>query len=134
MDVGAVIMAPGFETVDPSILKTYGYGEFANVLTSKEFERILSASGPFQGHLMRLSDKQDPNRIAWIQCAGSRNINEGDHGYCSSVCCMYAIKQAIIAKEHAGDALETTIFFSSSCDLACSNFLVNFGSGSGHYM
>jgi heterodisulfide reductase subunit A-like polyferredoxin len=111
IEVGAVILAPGFETVDAKILRTYGYGRHANVVTSKEFERILSASGPFQGHMVRLSDHKDPKRIAWIQCAGSRNINEGDHGYCSSVCCMYAIKQAVIAREHAKGDLETTIFF-----------------------
>jgi heterodisulfide reductase subunit A-like polyferredoxin len=111
VEVGAVILAPGFETVDAKILRSYGYVRFPNVVTSKEFERILSASGPFQGHMVRLSDKQEPKRIGWIQCAGSRNINEGDHGYCSSVCCMYAIKQAVIAKEHASDGLDATIFF-----------------------
>jgi heterodisulfide reductase subunit A-like polyferredoxin len=111
LEVGAVILAPGFEVVNPEMLRTYGYGKFPNVVTSKEFERILSASGPFQGHLIRPSDHQEPKRIAWIQCAGSRNINEGDHGYCSSVCCMYAIKQAVIAKEHIGEELETVIFF-----------------------
>jgi heterodisulfide reductase subunit A len=109
--VGSIILAPGFQTVDPHNLKTYGYGRFSNVVTSKDFERILSASGPFQGHMVRLSDKQEPTRIAWIQCAGSRNINECDHGYCSSVCCMYAIKQAVIAKEHAAADLDTTIFY-----------------------
>ncbi len=111
LHVGSVILAPGFQTVSPEILKTYGYGRVSNVLTSKEFERILSASGPFQGHMVRPSDHKEPKRIAWIQCAGSRNINDGDHGYCSSVCCMYAIKQAIIAKEHAKEGLDTTIFF-----------------------
>lgn len=111
LEVGAVILAPGFETVDARKLRTYGYGRIKNVVTSKEFERILSASGPFQGHMVRLSDHQEPKRIAWIQCAGSRNVNEGDHPYCSSVCCMYAIKQAVIAREHAGGDLDATIFF-----------------------
>ena len=111
LDVGAVILAPGFDPVDPKMLGTYGYGRFKNVISAKEFERILSASGPFQGHMVRLSDHKEPERIAWIQCAGSRNVNEGDHGYCSSVCCMYAIKQAVIAKEHAPGDLDTTIFF-----------------------
>ena len=111
LEVGAVILAPGFETVDPKKLRTYGYGRIKNVVTSKEFERILSASGPFQGHMVRLSDHKEPKKIAWIQCAGSRNINEGDHPYCSSVCCMYAIKQAVIAKEHAKGDLDATIFF-----------------------
>ncbi len=111
LEVGAVILAPGFETVDPKKLRTYGYGRIKNVVTSKEFERILSASGPFQGHMVRLSDHKEPKKIAWIQCAGSRNINEGDHPYCSSVCCMYAIKQAVIAKEHAKGDLDAAIFF-----------------------
>ncbi|MGQ9654532.1 MAG: FAD-dependent oxidoreductase, partial [Thermodesulfobacteriota bacterium] len=111
LHVGSVILAPGFQTVSPAILKTYGYGRIPNVLTSKECERSLSASGPFQGHMVRPSDHKEPKRIAWIQCAGSRNINDGAHGYCSSVCCMYAIKQAIIAKEHAKEGLDTTIFF-----------------------
>lgn len=111
LEVGAVILAPGFETVDARKLRTYGYGRIKNVVTSKEFERILSASGPFQGHMVRLSDHQEPKRIAWIQCAGSRNVNEVDHPYCSSVCCMYAIKQAVIAREHAGGDLDATIFF-----------------------
>lgn len=111
LEVGAVILAPGFETVDPKKLRTYGYGRIKNVVTSKEFERILSASGPFQGHMVRLSDHKEPKKIAWIQCAGSRNVNEGDHPYCSSVCCMYAIKQAVIAKEHAKGDLDATIFF-----------------------
>lgn len=111
LHVGAVILAPGFDTVDARKLRTYGYGRIKNVVTSKEFERILSASGPFQGHMVRLSDHKEPKRIAWIQCAGSRNVNEGDHPYCSSVCCMYAIKQAVIAKEHAKGDLDATIFF-----------------------
>ena len=111
LDVGSVILAPGFDQVNPELLGTYGYTRFDNVVTSKEFERILSASGPFQGHLVRLSDHKEPQKIAWLQCAGSRNINEGDHGYCSSVCCMYAIKEAVIAKEHSHNPLDTTIFF-----------------------
>ncbi len=76
-----------------------------------EFERILSASGPFEGHLVRPSDKTAPKKIAWLQCVGSRDIHHGAHGYCSGVCCMYAIKEAIIAKEHAKEGLDTAIFF-----------------------
>ena len=108
--VGAVILSPGFETTDASALAYYGYGKFPNVLTSIEFERVLSASGPFQGHLVRPFDHKEPKKIAWIQCVGSRNKKE-DHGYCSSVCCMYAVKEAVIAKEHSKDGLETSIFF-----------------------
>ncbi|MCL6610706.1 MAG: FAD-dependent oxidoreductase [Peptococcaceae bacterium] len=110
IEVGSVILCPGFEKYDASRLFYYGYGKFPNVLTSLEFERILSASGPFQGHLVRPYDRKEPKKIAWIQCVGSRNVRE-DHGYCSSVCCMYAVKEAVIAKEHSADPLETTIFF-----------------------
>ncbi|OAT80287.1 CoB--CoM heterodisulfide reductase iron-sulfur subunit A family protein [Desulfotomaculum copahuensis] len=110
VEVGSVILSPGFQKFDASALEYYGYGRYANVLTSLEFERILSASGPFGGHLVRPSDKKEPQRIAWIQCVGSRNCKI-EHGYCSSVCCMYAIKEAVIAKEHAGHPLDATIFF-----------------------
>jgi len=81
------------------------------VVTSLEFERILSASGPYQGHLMRPYDREEPKRIAWLQCVGSRDVNHCDNPYCSAVCCMYAIKEAVIAKEHSHEPLETTIFF-----------------------
>ncbi len=111
LQVGSVIMAPGFQPFDPSSFGTYQYAKHPNVVTSLEFERILSASGPFQGHLVRPSDHQEPKKIAWLQCIGSRDINHCDHGYCSAVCCMYAIKEAVIAKEHCPQGLETTIFF-----------------------
>ena len=109
--VGGIILAPGFQPFDPSKMDSYAYTAHPNVVTSLEFERILSASGPFQGHLMRLSDKQEPKKIAWLQCVGSRDLNRCDHAYCSSVCCMYAAKQAVIAKEHANDELDTAIFY-----------------------
>jgi len=108
--VGSVILAPGFDAFQPDQLFYYGYGKFPNVITSLEFERILSASGPFGGHLIRPSDHQEPKKVAWVQCVGSRNCKL-DHGYCSSVCCMYAIKEAVIAKEHSPHGLDTTIFF-----------------------
>ncbi|MBW1980654.1 MAG: CoB--CoM heterodisulfide reductase iron-sulfur subunit A family protein [Deltaproteobacteria bacterium] len=111
LQVGAIILAPGFQSVAPHMLETYGYGRYANVITSMEFERILSASGPYQGHLLRPSDQKTPRKIAWLQCVGSRDLHEGSHGYCSGVCCMYAIKEAIIAKEHAPEGLDTAIFF-----------------------
>ncbi|MFZ7112197.1 MAG: 2Fe-2S iron-sulfur cluster-binding protein, partial [Desulfatiglandales bacterium] len=111
LDVGAVILAPGFEAYDPSRYEAYGYAHLPNVITSMEFERILSASGPTLGHLARLSDHKEPKKIAWLQCVGSRDINRCDHAYCSSVCCMYAIKQAVIAKEHGGDDLDCAIFY-----------------------
>jgi heterodisulfide reductase subunit A-like polyferredoxin len=111
IDVGAIILAPGFKTFDPSSFDTYGYSEFANVMTSIEFERLLSASGPTQGHLQRPSDEKEPTSIAFLQCVGSRDINRCDRSYCSSVCCTYAIKQAVVAKEHVHGDLDTAIFF-----------------------
>jgi heterodisulfide reductase subunit A len=111
LKVGSVILAPGFEAFDANLITHYGYSRFPNVVTAKEFERILSASGPYQGHLVRPSDRKEPKKIAWVQCVGSRNINQCDHNYCSAVCCMYAIKEAVIAKEHSHEPLDTAIFF-----------------------
>lgn len=110
LQVGAILLEPGFTEFNAENLENYGYGKLANVVTSTQFERILSASGPFEGHLIRPSDHKEPKRIAWIQCAGSRSIKDGND-YCSNVCCMYAIKEAVIAKEHSTDDLETTIFY-----------------------
>ncbi len=111
LEVGSIILAPGFQPFDPSSMSHYGYGRHPNVMTAMEFERILSASGPTMGHLQRPSDGEPPKKIAWIQCVGSREEHRCDHAYCSSVCCMYAIKEAVIAKEHAGEDLDCTIFF-----------------------
>ncbi len=112
LEVGSVILALGFRPFDPKDLEFTGYGRLKNVVTSMEFERLLSPSGPCMGHMERPSDKKEPKRIAWLQCVGSRDINKACHGYCSSVCCMYAIKQAVIAREHSksGD-IEASIFF-----------------------
>jgi heterodisulfide reductase subunit A len=110
VEVGAVILCPGFDEFEPQAIANYGYGRYPNVVTSIEFERILSASGPYQGQLSRPSDKQTPGKIAWIQCVGSRDIVYGS-GYCSSVCCTYAIKEAVVAKEHSAMPLDTAIFF-----------------------
>jgi len=108
--VGSVILSSGSEGYDPSGLDFYGYKKYANVVTSEEFERILSASGPYFGHLMRPLDREEPKKIAWLQCVGSRDTNRCGNGYCSSVCCMYAIKEAMIAKEHAEGDLDCVIF------------------------
>jgi heterodisulfide reductase subunit A-like polyferredoxin len=97
--VGSVVLAPGFDPIAANIKGEYGYGRMPNVVTSLEFERILSASGPFSGVVKRPSDDKHPVKIAWIQCVGSRDKACG-RDYCSSVCCMYATKEAIIAKEH----------------------------------
>ncbi len=109
--VGSVILSTGFKPFDPKAFDTYNYARHPNVITSMEFERILSASGPTMGHLARPSDEKEPEKIAFLQCVGSRDINRCDHGYCSAVCCMYAIKEAVVAKEHSGDGLDCAIFF-----------------------
>jgi len=111
IDVGAIILAPGFQPYNPALNDTYQYGRYPNIVTSLEFERILSASGPYQGHLVRPSDGKEPKKIAWIQCVGSRNIHAGDKGYCSGVCCTYAIKEAMVAKEHSAIPLDAAIFY-----------------------
>jgi heterodisulfide reductase subunit A len=109
IQVGAVILSPGFQIFDARQKPEYGYGRYPNVLTSLEFERMLSATGPTAGHIKRPSDGTEPEKIAWIQCVGSRDAGKG-RPYCSSVCCMYATKQAIIAQEHDAK-IQPTIFF-----------------------
>jgi len=108
LNVGAVILAPGYEVYDARLNKDLGYGRLPNVITSLEFERIMSASGPYSGHVLRPFDRKEPKRIAFLQCVGSRDF---DRDYCSSVCCMYATKEAIIAKEHLGEGLQCDVFF-----------------------
>ena len=101
LDVGALILAPGFDLYDAEKKGEYGYRRFPNVVSGMDYERILSASGPYGGHIKRPSDGAPPKKIAFIQCVGSR---DQDNPYCSTVCCMYATKQAIITKEHTLDA------------------------------
>jgi len=108
IQVGSIILCPGFEEFDAGLIYNYGYRKYPNVVTSVQFERMLSASGPYQGELLKPADGQPPKKIAWIQCVGSR---DAQHPYCSSVCCTYAIKEALVAKEHSPTALEETIFF-----------------------
>ena len=107
LNVGAIILAPGYELFNPEIKAELGYGRFPNVITSLEFERILSASGPFSGEILRPYDRKKPEKIAFIQCVGSREVGAN---YCSSVCCMYATKEAIIVKEHHPET-DISIFF-----------------------
>jgi len=110
LKVGSIILAPGFEPFDARLKTEYGYGRFPNVVTSIEFERILSASGPYGGFVLRPSDGEIPQKIAFIQCVGSRDAQLGNN-YCSAACCMYGIKEAIIAKEHVPTKLDCTMFF-----------------------
>nr|HID58135.1 CoB--CoM heterodisulfide reductase iron-sulfur subunit A family protein [Desulfobacterales bacterium] len=111
INVGSIILAPGFESFDPTPYENYSYKDSPNCITSMEFERVLSASGPYAGHLVRPGDKKEPRRIAFIQCVGSRDTHHSNNGYCSSVCCMYAIKEALVAMEHSKEPLETSIFY-----------------------
>ncbi len=109
LNVGAVIVSTGIDPFDPIGFGHFGYHKFENVVTSLDFERMLSASGPMGGHVVRASDKKEPKSIAFIQCVGSRDESI-DHNYCSSACCMFAIKEATIAKEHIKD-LSPSIFY-----------------------
>jgi len=111
MDVASVVLSVGADLFDPNVLDNFGGGRFDNVVTGLEYERIMSASGPFQGNLVRKSDGKRPKKVAWLQCVGSRGINRADVPYCSSVCCMYALKEAMVTKERFGEDIETTIFF-----------------------
>ena len=109
IDVGSVIFSPGFEVFDAKLRGEFGYGHYKNVVTSIEFERLLSASGPTSGAVTRPGDGAHPKKIAWIQCVGSRD-HSCNRDYCSSVCCMYATKEAFIAREH-DSSIEPTIFY-----------------------
>jgi heterodisulfide reductase subunit A len=107
--VGAIILSPGMEPFDPKVRKEYRYGEFENVVTSMDFERLLCSTGPYAGEVLRASDKKHPHNIAWIQCIGSRQVIEGGNSYCSAVCCTYTQKHVILTKDHDAGA-KCTIF------------------------
>jgi heterodisulfide reductase subunit A len=109
IDVGAIILAPGFTEFDLRLKREYGYGTFPNVISSLELERMLSPTGPYGGVVLRPSDGEVPEKVAFIQCVGSRDAQVGNT-YCSSVCCMFAIKEATIAEEHT-PGLKAHIFF-----------------------
>lgn len=109
INVGSVILALGFEKFEAELKGEYGYKRYKNVVTSIEFERLLSASGPYGGHVVRPSDHEEPSKLAIVQCVGSRDV-QCDSGYCSSVCCTYGTKQAILAREHVKN-LDVTIFY-----------------------
>jgi heterodisulfide reductase subunit A len=107
--VGAVILSPGFEPFDPKLREDYGYGKYKNVVTSLDYERLLCATGPYEGEIRRATDLEHPHKIAWIQCVGSRQVIPGGKSYCSAVCCTYTQKQVILTKDHDADT-ECTIF------------------------
>ena len=109
VNVGAIILATGLEPFDPKVRAEYRYGEFENVVTSMDYERLLCSTGPYQGEVLRASDEKHPKKIAWIQCVGSRQVIPGGNSYCSSVCCTYAQKHVILTKDHDAEA-ECTIF------------------------
>jgi len=109
LKVGAIVLSTGFEPFDPKLRGDYGYGKFENVVTSMDYERLLCATGPYQGEILRGSDKKHPHKIAWIQCVGSRQVIPGGNTYCSAVCCTYTQKQVILTKDHDSDA-QCTIF------------------------
>lgn len=108
IDASAIIVATGFDLSDASALSQYGLGVFKDVVTSLQLERLLSASGPTNGQLVRPSDGTEVKKLAFVQCVGSRD--EKYHPYCSSVCCMYATKESILVREHVPD-INSTIFY-----------------------
>jgi heterodisulfide reductase subunit A len=109
VNVGAIVLSLGYEVYDPKVKGDYGYGRFENVVTSLDFERLLCATGPYEGEILRPSDKKHPHNLAWIQCVGSRRVTPGDNSYCSAVCCTYTQKQVILTKDHDAEAA-CTIF------------------------
>jgi len=109
INVGAVILSSGITPFDPSAREEYGYSKYDNVVTSMDYERLLSSTGPYEGKVLRATDKKHPMKVAWIQCVGSRRVTEGDNSYCSGVCCTYTQKQVILTKDHEPES-ECTVF------------------------
>ncbi|MDH7563844.1 MAG: CoB--CoM heterodisulfide reductase iron-sulfur subunit A family protein [Candidatus Bathyarchaeota archaeon] len=109
LEVGAIIVAIGYSMYNPSDLEWTGYGKYDNVFTALEFERLILAAGPTGGKVVRASDGQKPHSVAFIQCVGSRDINRYEH--CSSFCCMYTLKHAVMLKEKYRDDIEVYVFY-----------------------
>ena len=109
VNVGAIILSSGLEPFDPKVKEEYRYGQFVNVVTSMDYERLLCATGPYQGEILRASDMKHPHKVAWLQCVGSRRVTPGENSYCSAVCCTYTQKQVILTKEHDAET-ECTVF------------------------
>jgi len=111
LKVGAIVVSTGFDLFDPSEIPAYGYGRYKDVITALELERLLCASGPTGGHLIRPSDGKIPKSVAFIQCVGSRDRRDWiGNAYCSSICCKYAVKDAVLVREHIPDA-RISIFY-----------------------
>jgi len=108
IEVGTIVVATGFDLYDSAMMKEYGFGEYSNVITSLELERLINAAGPTNGHVVRPSDLKEPHKVAFIQCVGSRD--EKEKPYCSGFCCMYTIKNAVLLKEHYPD-MDITVYF-----------------------
>jgi len=108
LNVGSIVVASGMKVFDPRVLKEYGYGVYPDVLTSLELERMLSATGPTEGELVKISDMKEPKKMVFVQCVGSRDTR--NYEYCSRVCCTYSIKESLLAKEHVKD-LDITILY-----------------------
>ena len=109
LNVGTIILSTGVEPFDPSAVEEYGYGKLENVVTSMDYERLLSSTGPYRGEILRATDKKHPQKVAWLQCVGSRRVTPGENSYCSGVCCTYTQKQVILTKEHEAEA-QCTVF------------------------
>lgn len=109
LEVGAIIVATGYDVYQPDDGNVYGYGRYSNVITSLEFERLILAAGPTAGHVIRASDGNRPNVVAFVQCVGSRDTNS--YPYCSGFCCMYTIKHTVQLKEHYGKDVDVYVFY-----------------------
>jgi heterodisulfide reductase subunit A len=109
VDIGTIVVATGMDVYDPTEMDEYGYSRFENVVTSFEFERLINASGPTEGHLIRMTDREEPKSIGFILCVGSRSQNRGNP-YCSNICCMNTVKDSLLIKEHYPDA-EIKVFY-----------------------
>jgi heterodisulfide reductase subunit A len=110
-DVGAIIVATGMDVYDPTALDEYGYTRYPNVVTSMEFERLISTGGPLGGHFGRPSDLKRPERIGFVQCVGSRTLDPArGNPYCSNVCCMNTVKEAQYLKDNYLDT-EIIVFY-----------------------
>ena len=109
VNVGAIILSFGIEPYDPMVKEEYGYRKMQNVVSSMDYERLLSATGPYEGEVLRASDQRHPKKVAWLQCVGSRKVTPDENSYCSGVCCTYTQKQVILTKDH-DEEVDCTVF------------------------